>query len=185
MMSRRPFQLIPFEGKEAIPEIQIAGEISREASVIVVRYEMTGVLSQVNFPKPVMHPRRKKGLWEATCFEFFVGKTETPKYWEFNLSPSGDWNVFAFDSYRNHGSQNQLFESDAFENLPFTASKQPDCFSIDIQCDLDPLVHINDPLAIGICAVVLSTDQMPSYWALRHTGGAADFHDHRGFLIQL
>src|SRR5262245_47150312 len=39
-------------------------------------------------------------LWESTCFEAFLARAGSPEYWEVNLSPSGDWNVYRFDSER-------------------------------------------------------------------------------------
>ena len=45
-------------------------------------------------------PQRRDGLWQHTCFEAFFGVLGSDDYWEFNLAPSGDWNVYRFAGYR-------------------------------------------------------------------------------------
>ena len=65
-------------------------------------------------PAPADLPARKHGLWEETCFEFFLGVKDSPRYWEFNLSPAGHWNVYRFAGYRQG-----MEEETAFTALPF------------------------------------------------------------------
>ena len=64
---------------------------------------------------PADMPARRDRLWEETCFEFFLAVKNSPRYWEFNLSPAGHWNVYRFADYRQ-GMQ----EEPAFASLPFS-----------------------------------------------------------------
>ena len=189
---RKSFKLIPFKTDYALPEIIISGQVSRNVSILSMGYVMDGHLDQIDIPGPSRHPERKTGLWEATCFELFIGLKGLPRYWEFNLSPSGDWNIFEFESYRNSAHQNRLIQSDAVEVLPFAVQKQPKSFMLDFQYDLSTLIdaHVLDGdsafLEMGISAVVrYSRASKLSYWALRHTGSAPDFHLRSNFALHI
>lgn len=53
---------------------------------------------RTNLSKPF--PQRLHELWKETCFEAFVSVRGAVKYWELNLSPKGNWNVYEFEDYR-------------------------------------------------------------------------------------
>ena len=101
-MTQATFSLIPFPDSK-VPEIQITGEISRRRNVIEIRYNVTGDVANIRFPQAQYGHGRKDDLWKATCFEFFIALPNQPQYWEYNLSPSGDWNVYRMDAYRRIG----------------------------------------------------------------------------------
>jgi hypothetical protein len=44
---------------------------------------------------------------------------------------------------------------------------------------------VGGPLRIGLCAVIEEKDGTLSYWALRHPRRKPDFHDRRGFALEL
>ena len=119
-------------------------------------------------------------LWEETCFEFFLAPMESSQYWEFNLSPSGNWNVFRFISYREG-----MFEEEAFSSLPFSCEKRPGKLKFDIQVKLDRIIPQKTSFKAGISAVLRSAEEVISYWALAHPGPEADFHNPEGFLLRL
>ena len=93
------FSLIPF-ASDALPTIEIVGNIDRADNILSIEYQLLGDLDSVAIASPAVAPSRKFELWESTCFEFFIGVLGDRNYWEFNLSPSGDWNVFHLDDYR-------------------------------------------------------------------------------------
>src|SRR4030095_1317030 len=97
-MIEHTLNLIPFPGLK-IPEIKIAGKITRDRDELTVEYALTGDIDLICFPKVTSRPARKKELWLETCFEFFLSIPGQQQYWEFNLSPSGDWNAFRMDAY--------------------------------------------------------------------------------------
>ena len=75
------------------------------ANQLFIRYEVCGELDQILFPALAESPSRKDELWKATCFEFFIAIMDQPRYWEFNISPSGDWNVYVMDAYREEAKK--------------------------------------------------------------------------------
>ncbi|GET40715.1 DOMON-like domain-containing protein [Microseira wollei] len=125
-------------------------------------------------------PARQHQLWEETCFEFFLGIKNSPQYWEFNLSPAAQWNVYRFDGYRQ-GMQEEL----AFSTLPFRVDNQADSLTLCIDVDLDKIVAEEQLLDVAITTVIKHKNGEITYWALTHRGTEADFHLRESFIIEL
>jgi hypothetical protein len=120
-------------------------------------------------------------LWRATCFECFLAIRGKPEYWEFNFSPSGDWNVYRMDGYRRLGFRE---ETGVFP-LPFELIKESGRILLDVNVDVAPVVHPGDEVHIGITAVLQTRDGRETYWALSHPGPHADFHRRESFILAL
>ena len=99
-MKRQDFSLKPVPGDGPLPSLTITGNIIRRSQYLAIRYELRGDLTELMIPAAAERPARRHGLWKATCFEFFLGVKGEARYWEFNLSPGGDWNVYGFAGYR-------------------------------------------------------------------------------------
>lgn len=179
-MTERTFSLIPFPAPD-IPEITITGTIARRENVLTVHYSLTGKIETILFPDRSALPARKDELWTATCFEFFLAIKDQPQYWEFNMSPSGDWNIYHMDAYRRVGFR----EETSIERFQFEVRKEPGSFSIDAVADLSPLIGNTTPLEAGITSVIQTRDGAETYWALAHPMPEADFHLRESFLTQL
>ena len=181
------FNLVPFDSGNTLP-IKIAGNIFRTNNQLNIKYILSGNLSTIVVPPVNNNSRRKYDLWEHTCFEFFLKPKNTNKYWEFNLSPTRNWNVFRFSNYREN-----IAEEMAFDSLPFTILQREDIFTIELNIDLDKIVLHSDAvelapqkdLDIAITAVVEDKDNQLIYWALAHPVTEADFHHPDGFIVSL
>ena len=139
-----------------------------------------GPLSQVVIPAAAEPPARRHGLWQETCFEFFLGVQDSPGYWEFNLSPAGDWNVYRFSGYRQG-----MAEEQAFSRLPFSAQIGEDSLRLALEVDLAGMVPAGPALEVGLATVVKLRDGAITYWALSHPGPRPDFHRRDGFIVVL
>jgi len=179
-MNEPSFSLIPFPASP-IPNISLTGEISLQNKVIDLRYSLAGKIEDVLFPSTSMHPHRKHELWKETCFEFFLAVKEQPQYWEFNMSPSGDWNIYHMDAYRRVGFK----EEASFSRLPFEVKKEAGLFHMNVLVDLDPILQPGQLLEFGIAAIIQSTDGSETYWALTHPAPFADFHLRESFILGL
>ena len=126
-------------------------------------------------------PARKDELWQTTCFECFLAIPDGPQYWEFNMSPSGDWNVYHMDAYRRVGVR----EETSIQQLPFAVQKDVDCFSLEVSVDLDPIIRQENIVQVGISSVIQTKDGIESYWALAHPNPQADFHLRESFILVL
>jgi hypothetical protein len=71
-------------------------------NILTLAFVLECDLSRLRIPEP-RSSRRAGGLWQHTCFEVFVMAEDGPGYREFNFSPSGEWAVYAFRSYRDGG----------------------------------------------------------------------------------
>ncbi|MHC1729213.1 MAG: DOMON-like domain-containing protein [Syntrophobacteraceae bacterium] len=179
-MSCVKFSLRPFVITTPPPGIEITGSIGRFANMLRFETLLSGDLSQIDIPAPVEVSCRKSGLWEETCFEFFLAPKGLARYWEFNLSPAGHWNVYRFTGYRE-GMQ----ESPSFASLPFSVGRGQEYLSILMEVQLDGIIEIAQPMEAAISMVVKDRFGENSYWALTHLGPRADFHQRESFLVEL
>ena len=88
---------------------------------------------------------RTDGLWQHTCFEAFVGRGDNG-YAEFNLSPSGQWAAYDFDSYRG-GMRNR-------EVLAPKITVESGPFEVVLTADLDVAVATDRGAKIALWLVV-------------------------------
>lgn len=174
----KTFTLIPYPAPN-LPAVEITGTVARINNRIALHYAIRGDVKNILFPVPASIPARKDDLWKATCFEFFIAIQDQPRYWEFNMSPSGNWNVYAMDAYR----QVNMRAESAFTQLPFEFRKTTDNISLDISVDLNRILQPENILEIGITTIIQANDGNETYWALAHPGQLADFHLRDGFVM--
>lgn len=173
------FSLIPFPAGD-IPEVTINGMVDRQNNNLTVRYLLAGNLSAIFLPSPITNPARKDELWQTTCFEFFIAGKNSPRYWEINLSPSGDWNVYVMDVYR----QVNMRKESRIEQLKFQVQKDEEGFSLETELDMSPIIPEALPIEMGITTVIQSNSGRVSYWALTHSRPEADFHWRHSFVLE-
>lgn len=179
-MTQHSFALIPFPDSH-IPELMITGGIAREQNLLTVQYFLTGDLENVLFPEPAFLPGRRDDLWRHTCFEFFMAITDQPQYWEFNLSPSGDWNVFRMEAYRSVGFQ----QEELIREMRLEISRELNRFRMDAAVDLSAILESKLEIQAGVTSVIETQDGHETFWALAHPGPHADFHLRESFILAL
>lgn len=179
-MSEQTFSLLPFPTDSPLAGIKISGGIARNANTLAINYVLQGTFAEIEIPKQADVPVRQNNLWEQTCFEFFLGAKGFDQYWEFNLSPSGHWNVYRFESYRQ-GMQ----EETAFMSLPFKVQQEPGALRLGLEVDVSSIVRANQALEVGVNAVVKMKGGGMKYWALAHSGTRPDFHHRDTFAVAL
>ncbi len=170
------YALIPFG--DPVPDLRLEVAVARHSNRLALNYALTGDLSSVMVPATSPIPSRRDELWQETCFEFFVAPKGSLQYWEFNLAPSGDWNVYHLSDYR------QGMQAEArLVALPFTVRGRPDSLSLDLETDLDSIIPKDAPIQMAITAVIKRIDGTFGYWALAHCGPQPDFHRRESFAI--
>ena len=181
------FSLISFPDNLPHPEIEITGQIERSTQELTINFQLTGEIQQVAIAPPNANPFRRNELWQTTCFEFFLGLKGSPKYWELNLSPTGHWNIYRFDDYRQ-GMAEEL----AFHSLPFFVKVQPDSLILTLSLNLEPIINSTQNLEVSITTVIQSkineiifAQDSITYWALTHVAQEADFHQRKSFILNL
>ncbi|HVM95364.1 MAG TPA: DOMON-like domain-containing protein [Candidatus Acidoferrales bacterium] len=151
---------------------RLSATAHRNAHILSISFQLDAAMDCIRVPKPTA-PRMTIGLWEHTCFEAFVTVPGSPAYRELNLSPSSEWAVFAFQSYR---------EIAPFpENLTapeITLHRGDNSLQLEATVNLDELSPAFEQaeLHVGLSAVIEDVEGSLSYWALRHPAAYADFH---------
>ena len=93
-------QLTAFGDDSALPW-QLRGSIKRlDQNTLALDYELLAPASELIWPAATTPPERRDELWQSTCLELFIAQPNEPPYWEINLAPNGDWNVYRLDGYR-------------------------------------------------------------------------------------
>ncbi len=176
----REFRLVPFincELEKAI-DLRVGIDWNLDASELIVQFVVVGAIDRLKIPPVSDTPQRRVGLWEMTCFELFLGFSGQEDYWEINLSPSGDWNVFRLDRYREN-----LREEPMIETLPFRIERRRDRMTIDVTFDIQTLGLCRDTIELSATSVLEEKTGDISYWAVAHAGTTADFHLRKSFVI--
>ena len=179
-MTERSFSLVPFPAPN-IPNISITGKISLQKNIVHLRYSLSGEIENILLPPASVNPSRKDDLWKMTCFELFLALKDQPQYWEFNMSPSGDWNVYHMDAYRRVSFR----EETSIRRLPFENGNEAGVFHLNALVDLHPILPPNQLLEFGITAIIQTIDSNETYWALAHPAPFADFHLRESFILGL
>jgi len=174
------FSLLPFPAPK-IPNISLTGNISFQNHIVDLRYSLTGELEEIFLPATGLHPGRKDELWRTTCFEFFLAPKGQPRYWEINLSPSGDWNIYRMDSYRRIGFRQET----SIQRLPFEVQHEEGAFHLKALIDLNPITEPAQILQLGISSVIQTRGGNETYWALSHPAPVPDFHLRESFTIEI
>jgi hypothetical protein len=149
---------------------------------LAVTYILDGDRDRLRVPAP-RAPRVAGRLWEHTCCEIFIACEGMPAYYEFNLSPSGEWAAYAFDGYRlraggarAEGLAPEVAVRGSASMLELDAVIRLDCLS---------KLRSGAPLALALSAVIEDSEGALSYWALRHPPGKPDFHHPQAFALEL
>jgi len=179
-MNSKRFSLKPFPGDETGLGLKITGTIGRRANTLSLDYTLLGNLSELSIPAPGEVPVRKNRLWEETCLELFLGEENSERYWEFNLSPAGHWNVYRFASYRK-----EMREEPAFTSLPFHVRTEPEALRLSLDVEPGKIVPAERTIEVAVGAVVKTVAGETSHWALVHPGPRPDFHRRDGFTLIL
>lgn len=170
---RLPLKLHPDSHCPAVTSL--SAEVTRAGPVLALRYKLIGDLGALALPSQTL-PARSDELWKHTCFEAFI-RMDGEAYFEFNASPSTQWAVYRFDSYRQGMSL-------AYEiALPdFDVQRRADRFEIATTLAMP---NRPGPWRVGLSAIIEDANGDKSYWALAHAPGKPDFHHPDCFALQL
>lgn len=112
------------------------------------------------------HSERTDNLWQTTCFEIFWQPLGGTYYREFNLSPSGRWAAYDFDSFR-----------EGMREAPVGA--------LSVACSHDGAglvlkatiaADLPSPAQVALNAIVEHADGGKQFWALAFPPGQPEFH---------
>ncbi|MDQ2692482.1 MAG: DOMON-like domain-containing protein, partial [Chloroflexota bacterium] len=157
-MIEQSFSLLPFAMAD-IPAVTITGQVSLRDQRLIVQYLLAGDIHAVSLAEESANPGRKDELWKHTCFELFLAIKDQPQYWEFNFSPSGDWNVYRIEGYRRIDFR----EETSIQRVQPEIGRRSDSLSLEVVVDLSSIVQEGEQIKMGVTAVVRTTDGRESY----------------------
>src|SRR5215472_3780349 len=95
---RQTLRLHPDSSCVAVTHIDV--EVLRlQAHNLTFAYVVTGTIRDLAVPS-MADATRTDELWRHTCFEAFVGNSQSVAYYEFNFAPSTQWAAYRFSGYR-------------------------------------------------------------------------------------
>lgn len=175
------FPLVPWPDP-ALPAVRsFAAQVGMAAGHLVLRFALEGEIDALRLPEPAPQPEPRDGLWQHTCLEAFLGDGDSPRYAEFNFSPSGCWAGYAFSQPRVRDASTL---ADAAQGMVCRHDRRT--LRLDARIDIAGLGWPVTPAApIGLSAVLEGRDGHLTYWALGHPGAKPDFHDRRGWRARV
>jgi len=177
-----PRVLRPFDETSAPSRTALRARATRDGTALTLRWTLDAPPGAVVVPARSAEPVRIDRLWESTCFEAFVAPAGRPEYWEVNLSPSGDWNVYRFDGERTGMRPEPRVAPPSVETAPDTGGR----FTLTAALDLAPVTELATvALDVAITAVLEAAPGARSYWALLHARRQPDFHARESFGVRL
>jgi hypothetical protein len=176
-MSEALLHLQPFEASGALAGLSLAAHTSFSPGRLALHYLLQGPLHRLSLDGCGGSPQRRDGLWQTTCLEAFLGLPGQPGYWEVNLAPNGDWNLYRLTDYRQG-----LKPEPSYQALPMEVERQADRLSLSVVLDLTPLVGDAERLELSLTAVIAERAGPLQYWALQHRGAEPDFHRRDSFM---
>jgi hypothetical protein len=148
---------------------RVSVEVARGADGdLRLTYRIEGEIDALRIPAPVT-PARRDGLWRRTCCEAFVMAGDGPDYREFNLSPSGEWQAYAFSDYRLDGESFDI----AAPIIEIVCTARTCVVNAHL---VDQALPEGERFRLGLSVVIEDRHGGISYWAWRHPPGQPDFH---------
>jgi len=128
-------------------------------------FRLDGYVPAIILP-PSSAPERMDNLWKTTCFEMFWQPLGGTHYREFNLSPSGLWAAYDFDSFRE-GMRDAPVDAMA---IACTHDDAGLVLKASIAADLPA------PAQVALNAIVEHPGGGMQFWALAFAPGRPEFH---------
>ena len=158
---------------------------SLTADLLVLYYRIAGDIDRLQLPAQAPS-KFEDELWKHTCVEAFLAFADSDVYFEFNFSPSSQWAVYRFGSYRQNVT--------SLNPLPaprVIVRRHGDELEADVDIHLGAIPGLTASeikgrqLRLAVSAVMQSEQGVISYWALAHPPGKPDFHHRDGFALRL
>jgi hypothetical protein len=178
-MTRLTLSPHPSTARRSVDDLTVTLALSA-GRLLTLSYRLEGC-GKVLFPAARSPAGRRDGLWQHTCLEAFIGTSDQTAYWEFNLSPTGDWALYHFTDYREN-----MTAPDRPAPLLMVERDDSNCLTLQARISLESLGYAPTArLQLGLSAVLEADDGALTYWALRHAGECPDFHHPASRVVTL
>lgn len=157
------------------PVRAVTASVTATAQGCEAEFAFDGAIADIILPPPAA-PARRDNLWQTTCFEIFWQPLGGTAYREFNLSPSGQWAAYDFDSFRA-GMRDAPVDS-----ITIACSQRGAGLVLTASIAADLPV----PAQVALNAIVEHADGSKQYWALAFPPGRPEFHSeaNRALIVE-
>lgn len=155
-------------------------DLRLSGNILTLEYAIMAPDRDLRIPAPA-NPVRTDGLWQMTCCELFL-KGQGAAYFEFNLSPSGQWAAYHFADYRAGMAEAAIATTPSISVHPGQGQVM-----LEARIDLAflPAEFVSADWKLGLSCVVEGADGAKAYWALNHPPEKPDFHHEDCFALSL
>ncbi|MGB0452540.1 MAG: hypothetical protein ACPGJV_02415 [Bacteriovoracaceae bacterium] len=170
-------KLLAFDKTKQLPQ-NIIVELKKKDQEVVLNYKLDKNPELKITENHSTQLKRRIGLWESTCFEFFLRDPETGHYLEFNFSTTGLWNCFYF---KEKGQDlEEYFKLNLKTHRRITSSKSLEfTFSFSTN-DFPEKINLQQWLVNP--TVILESSKEKAFYASIHPKEGPDFHNEANFL---
>lgn len=153
----------------------VTATITATAQGCEAEFRLGGRMNGIVLP-PSATSERTDNLWQTTCFEIFWQPVGGTCYREFNLSPSGRWAAYDFDSFR------QGMRDAPVGAIAIACSHN----ETDLILRATITANLPAPAQVALNAVVEHDDGGKQFWALAFPPGQPEFHSeaNRALIVE-
>ncbi len=137
---------------------------------LMLEYQISGNLSHYHFPKLTKQQRADK-LWLDTTFELFIAPENSAEYWEINVSPSTQWNVYHFTSYKEGMKESNIISQPTIKTYEYDNE-----YRLTFNSTV-PNEYFDHVLQINLCVILLDQKGVRYFYSIKRREGSPDFHD--------
>ena len=173
-------------------KVLVSADAQLNQQLLVLRYriELAAGVPKVVWPALVAPKSvltddlRKVELWNTTCLEAFLFYADGT-YIEFNFAPDGHWNAYSFTGYRaGMKADERISDVHGFQSSK-SESASVSTYELTVTVDLSHAVKSPQHFRLGLTSVIETEGGERSYWSLKHPGEKPDFHDSRGYVLEM
>ncbi|MEO0461829.1 MAG: hypothetical protein AAF127_01780 [Pseudomonadota bacterium] len=151
------------------PVRAVTASITATSTGCEAEFRLDGRVSAISLPE-ASPSVRTDNLWKTTCFEIFWQPVGAQSYREFNLSPSGRWAAYDFDSFRE-GMRDAPVDAIA---LACSHSDTDEGGELILKASI--AAELPSPAQVALNAIVEHRDGGLQFWALAFPPGPPEFH---------
>ncbi|MEM6475620.1 MAG: hypothetical protein AAF687_05580 [Pseudomonadota bacterium] len=147
----------------------VTASITATSTGCEAEFRFDGDVSAIKLPEAGPSVRTDN-LWKTSCFEIFWQPVGGTYYREFNLSPSGRWAAYDFDSFRE-GMRDAPVDAIAVSSSHSASNGQG-----ELVLKASIAAELPAPAQVALNAIVEHRDGGLQFWALAFGPGKPEFH---------
>jgi hypothetical protein len=165
-----------FEGKSPF-EVLFSADYSTES--LNLSYKIKGNIGQVMLDNIFDSPQRIIGLWEKTCFEFFIKNKNSNEYIEFNFGSGNEWNMFIFEKIRGELKE---YPTSYTPKISISNTNKEINILIKLPTKIFPIhFFIKEEMNYSPTTIIKTSETDILHFASIHPQNKLDFHRYESF----